>query len=604
MSYSPLFLGTPNNNDGDSLYAGGVKINQNFTELYNALGGSTSNTLLINFLGAPTTHGRGEILRWNSSLGIYAAASSDVIKTNASSGVSALFITNRDGLAGAENEFFGQVDSIYAMINSRPMFNLISRNTSNSLVTRGEMNFGLGLAQVTSVSIYTTSLVVRGSQGLQVFVASAEDVSSYTRLLISNSNGIVLEQTPTLSGNAIRSITDSSNSIAHTGMVQAAIAANVSKYTLSSTTVSAGHNLLGGGDLTANRAFYLNPKYWPEYIDGFLYDVESSNSIRVMPGAAMHFSFSTTGATRINETSVLAFVSTATPMTRTWTTGWSVTAGGPAIVDNIPSPKLSTWYYIFLLGNAVTGSTDFVVSGNREINTVSSLVFSAAATSSIQIVRRIGAVLTDSVTTGSFIRFTTHRVGGNVIRQNWLLPNGTALMSAVTSAGISSVAIAADTRLLTTVSGGFNTSGLITTSTSLYIIGSSTALVNYNEFSSAVITQIPPIQGVIGRINVVHNPVSSLPVLFVFGEAYFSSSTAAARSPTLQAVRSTVAGTLNYHTLTVPMMPDNSYLSDSQLSTVTPNNGVRIRQLLVSTGNNRHTSNSLHYICEGFDLAR
>lgn len=603
MSYSPILLGTPNNNDGDSLYVGGVKINANLTELYNAIGGSTSNTFLINFQNAGG-RGRGDILRWDSANSIYATASSDVLKTNASSGVSALFITNRVGLAGAENEFFGQVDSIYAMINSRPMFNLISRNTSNSVVTRGEMNFGLGLAQVTSVSIYTTSLVVRGSQGLQVFTASLEDVSSYTRLLLTAGGGIVLEGTPTVSGTAVRSIVDSSNSIAHTGMVQAAIAANVSKYTLSSTTVSAGHNLLGGGDLTTNRTFYLNPKYWPEYIDGFLYDVESSNSIRVMPGSAAHFSFGTTGATRISETSVLSFVSTTSPMNRTWTTGWSITAGGPAIIDNVPTPRLSTWYYIYLLGNAVSGTTDFVMSAVREITTVSSLVFTASATSSIQIVRRIGAVLTDPLTTGALLRFNTQRVGGNVIRQNWLIPNGTALMSAVTSAGVAGVAIASDIRLLTTVSGGWSTSGLITTSTSLYIIGSSTTLVNYNEFTSAIITQIPPIQGVNARINVVHNPTASLPVMYFFGEAYFSSSTAAARSPTLQSVRSMLTGSLNYHTVTVPMMPDNAYIADSQLASISTTSGARIRQIFVSTANSRLTSNSLHYVCEGFDLAR
>jgi hypothetical protein len=595
MSYSPILLGTPNNNDGDSLYVGGVKINANLTELYNAIGGSTSNTFLINFQNA-NGRGRGDILRWDSANSIYATASSDTLKTNASSGVSALFITNRVGLAGAENEFFGQVDSIYAMINSRPMFNLISRNTSNSVVTRGEMNFGLGLAQVTSVSIYTTSLVVRGSQGLQVFTASLEDVSSYTRLLLTAGGGIVLEGTPTVSGTAVRSIVDSSNSIAHTGMVQAAIAANVSKYTLSSTTVSAGHNLLGGGDLTTNRTIYLNPDYWPEYIDGFLYDVELSNTLRVMPGACAHFSYGTTGATRISETSVLSFVSTASPMTRTWTTGWSVTAGSAAIIDNVATPQLRTWYYIYLLGNAISGTTDFVVSAAREINTVSSLVFTASATSSIQIVRRIGAVLTDPVTTGALLRFTTQRAGGNVIRQNWLIPNGTALMTNTTSAG-AAVAIAADTRLLTVVS----TSSV---SSTMLIIGSSTTLVNYNEFTSAIITQIPPIQGVNARLNIVHNPSASLPVMYFFGEAYFSSSTAAARSPNLQNVRSIVSGSLNYHTVTVPMMPDNAYIADSQLASISTTSGARIRQIFVSTVNSRLTSNSLHYVCEGFDLAR
>ena len=45
MPYQPISLGTPNNNDGDSLYAGGTKINDNFSELYTNLAGSSSGTL-------------------------------------------------------------------------------------------------------------------------------------------------------------------------------------------------------------------------------------------------------------------------------------------------------------------------------------------------------------------------------------------------------------------------------------------------------------------------------------------------------------------------------------------------------------------------------
>jgi hypothetical protein len=138
----------------------------------------------------------------------------------------------------------------------------------------------------------------------------------------------------------------------------------------------------------------------------------------------------------------------------------------------------------------------------------------------------------------------------------------------------------------------------------MLIIGSSTTLVNYNEFTSAIITQIPPIQGVNARLNIVHNPSASLPVMYFFGEAYFSSSTAAARSPNLQNVRSIVSGSLNYHTVTVPMMPDNAYIADSQLASISTTSGARIRQIFVSTVNSRLTSNSLHYVCEGFDLAR
>lgn len=43
MSYQPINLGTPNNNDGDSLFIGGQKINANFADLYTNLAGASSN---------------------------------------------------------------------------------------------------------------------------------------------------------------------------------------------------------------------------------------------------------------------------------------------------------------------------------------------------------------------------------------------------------------------------------------------------------------------------------------------------------------------------------------------------------------------------------
>jgi hypothetical protein len=313
----------------------------------------------------------------------------------------------------------------------------------------------------------------------------------------------------------------------------------------------------------------------------------------------VHFSYSTTGATRISETSLLAFVSTSSAMTRTWTTSWTTAVGGPAIIDSIPGgngPRLNTWYYLFLLGNATNGAVDFAMSASRDIATVSSLVFTAAATSSIQVVRRIGAVLTDNVTTGSFVRFNTQRGGGNTIKFNWLATNGSVLLGAGTSAGVQ-VALG-DTKLTTVVGERATTTSLMA------VIGSSTTLTNYNEFTAATITQIPPMPGVTARLQVVHNPGTSTAVLFMYGEAFFSSNTAAARSPTYQAVRSLTTSVLNYHSISVPMVPDNNVISDAQIANVTTASGARIRQIFVSPSNQRFTSNSLHYICEGFDLAR
>jgi hypothetical protein len=602
MSYQPILLGTPNNNDGDSLYAGGVKLNSNFIELYNALAGSTSNGLRIDLTGT-TAPQKGDVLRWSTVSNKFVSGSSDAVKTWGSSGVSTLFITNNSGSAGVDSEITAAPNSVGLTINGRSLFNILTRNTSETLLTRGEINVNLGLNWVTSVSIYTTSLVVRGRDGLWVYAASAEDVSSYSRLMFTTGNTLVLEAAA-LSGLAVKAITDSSLSVAHTGMVQGALSSNLSKFTQSSIALSAGNGLIGGGDLSTNRTFYLDPRLWPEHIEGFLYDVDLANTIQVSPGSATHFSYSTTSAARISETSMLAFVSTSASMTRSWTTGWTTTAGGPAIIDTIPGgngPRLSTWYYIFLLGNATNGAVDFVMSSNRDIATVSSQVFTAAATSSLQIVRRIGAVYTDSASTGSFLRFTTQRGGGNVIKFNWLATNSQVLLGAGTSAGVR-VALG-DPRITTALM----TSATLT-SVFIRVIGSSNTLSDYNDFSTAVIPQIPPIPGITARLQAVHNPGTSTALLFVFGEALLlqqSSNGVASRAPTYQVVRSLTSSVLNYHSITVPMTPDNNVVGDTQISNIiTTSTGARIRQVFVSPSNQRITSNSLHYICEGFDFAR
>ena len=58
MTKQTIGLGnTPNDNTGDSLRAGGTKINGNFDEVYSALG--NGSTLLINVANA----GEGQVLR-------------------------------------------------------------------------------------------------------------------------------------------------------------------------------------------------------------------------------------------------------------------------------------------------------------------------------------------------------------------------------------------------------------------------------------------------------------------------------------------------------------------------------------------------------------
>jgi hypothetical protein len=66
MAYQGIGTGTtPNDNSGDSLLTGAVKINSNFTEIYNALGGSSGtipitvsvvgSALRINVVGVGST---------------------------------------------------------------------------------------------------------------------------------------------------------------------------------------------------------------------------------------------------------------------------------------------------------------------------------------------------------------------------------------------------------------------------------------------------------------------------------------------------------------------------------------------------------------------
>ena len=165
MSYQPILLGTPNNNDGDSLYAGGVKLNANFVELYIALAGSTSNNLRIDLAGTSAPN-RGDVLRWSTTSNKFVSGSSDAVKTWGTAGVSTLFITNNSGSAGVNGEFTAAPNSVGLTVNGRSLFNILTRSTSTVALTRAELNLGLGLNWVTSVSIYTTSLVVRGRDGL------------------------------------------------------------------------------------------------------------------------------------------------------------------------------------------------------------------------------------------------------------------------------------------------------------------------------------------------------------------------------------------------------------------------------------------------------
>lgn len=572
--YQQIQLGTPNNNDGDSLYAGGVKINSNFAEIYTALAGSSSGTIK---LATGTTPVLGQVLRYSVAQGKFVGSSSDVSKTLAAVGQSAWMLTNAAGVAGADNEYSRAANAAYLDINGRMIFNILTRNTSVASNTRAEIHYGLGLGNVTSLSVYTTGVVVRGFNGLRVQTASSEDTASYTDVLTTTSNGVILHGSPVLSSNALKAAADNSAAIAHTGYVKE----NLANYPVSSTTISTNNGLVGGGNLASNRILGIDPRYYPEYIDGLLFEADASNVLRVRPGSAVHFSFSTTGATQISTTNNLAFVTVPSTLSRTWSTGWTTTAGGPAIIDTTASLPLSTWYYLYLIGNQNSGATDFVVSSNRDIATVSSQLFSVTGDANVQIVRRIGCVRTDYQTTGQLTKFSAQRGGGNVVRVNWGLNAGnpTGLGRGV------------DTAYTT-----------IATSLPLY---SSSQAITFASYASSILTAVPPIQGVTARISVGHDPSGTgvSPSLVLFPEAWVSSS--ATTNPPWKVLRGGASAAYSIDNIELDMTPDNSTITDSQLLSAVPAAGARIRHAFFRyvTGT-INTSTVLLYSVHGFDLAR
>jgi hypothetical protein len=573
--YQQLQLGTPNNNDGDSLYAGGVKISNNFAELYTALAGSSGAAIK---LATGTTPVLGQVLRYSVVQDKFVGSSSDTMRTLAQAGHSAWMLTNALGVAGADGVYNRAANAAYLDINGRLILNVLTRNTSVSANTRAEIHYGLGLSNVTSLSVYTTGVVVRGFNGLQIQTASSEDTANYTNVLTTTSNGVMLHGSPTLSSNALKAVSDSSNAIAHTGYVKQ----NLINYPVSSTAINTNNGLVGGGSLATNRTLSIDPRYYPDYIDGLLFEADASNVLRVRPGSAVHFSYSTTGATQISTTNNLAFVSVPSTLSRSWSTGWTTTVGGPAIIDTTASLPLSTWYYLFLIGNQTTGVADFVVSANRDIASVSSQLFSVTGNANVQIVRRIGCVRTDYQTTGQLTKFSTQRVGGNVVRVNWGLNSGNP----------------------TGLGRGVDTA-YTTVATSLPLYSSSLAI-TYANYASSTLTAVPPIQGVTARILVGHDPAATgpTPLLAMFPEAWVSSS--ATTNPPWRLSRGGAVGAYYLDDVALSMVPDNSVITDSQLLSAVPAAGARIRHAFFRHTNAAGilTSNVLLYSVHGFDLAR
>ena len=99
MTFQPINLGTPNNNDGDSLYTGGTKINANFSELYVSLAGSSSAALKIDVAGGAGAV-TSTVLGWSSGHQEYIPTKPDSIRTSGAVSENSLFITDNSGISG------------------------------------------------------------------------------------------------------------------------------------------------------------------------------------------------------------------------------------------------------------------------------------------------------------------------------------------------------------------------------------------------------------------------------------------------------------------------------------------------------------------------
>lgn len=606
MAYQPLGLGTPNNNDGDSLYAGGVKINANFAELYTNLAGSSSAALKINV--GTTTPGTSTVLSWNRVTGSFVPASSNVIRTLGVIGSSALYITNNQGISGGANADIGTTGSLTSaailFLEGRHMMTFRPRGTVTSVAgMRGALDISVGNANVSSLSVYTTGVVVRGFRGLEVYRASAEDTATYTTLLTTTSTatGLTLYQTPSLDlasmTAAVRTGSDSSTAIAHTGFVKLLLA----QYPLSSTTVRGVRGIVNNSTsqaLSANSEFNIDGIYHPKHCEGLIYNYNTiDNKITLVTGAAAHWSYSTSGVAGIAPTTAIAIVASYTPIIRTFATGWTpeyVDAGSTnAVID--ASISQNTWYYLYYLGclaqhtvgtkTFYPGSSNVVVSVNRDIASVNAQLQAAGYGSTWQVVRRLGPVKTDIQASPRIIPFNVKRIDHGAYEYYWgLQPNGWGVAS-----------------------GADSSYTIVTSSLAVKTSSQSFTLATYN---SAVLTQIPPIPGITAHITIKHKPTSSMPALYLYGDSWTVNSSISALFPPFEVVRSMTSGLTDVHNIQLPMIPDGCYIPDgvyggAGILSVTTSTGLRLRWMFQTLdGMAATTSQFLSFTVTGFRLAR
>lgn len=611
MSLQPINLGTPNNNDGDSLYAGGVKINANFTELYQGLGGSSSVNLKIAVGLNPAT---STLLAWSAAAQSFVPASSNSIRSTGAVGVNSFVVTNNTGIAGnADGDLSSVSNTALLQLEGRGMLSIQARNNTSVASTRGIFEVNVGNSNVTSLSVYTTSVVARGLRGLEVYRASAEDTAAYTKLLDSTSTatGITLYQTPVNDfasmAATVRQGTDSSNAIAHTGFVKLLLG----QYPLSSTLLTARRGVVStntNSNLNGDTYLQIDGIYHPKHCEGLIYNYSNeaaANKITLVTGAACHWSYNTSGVAGISGTTSTAMVASYTPIIRKFQSGWTPEyndAGSTAAVIDA-SMSANTWYYLYYLGALQThtvgtktfypGSSNVVVSSNRDIASVQSQLAAAGWSAYWDVVRRLGPIKTDA-TGAAAVPFNVKRIDHGAFEFYWgLQANG---------AGASN---GADTAYTTTVA------------TADRRIAGSSATFTLQAYSSSVLTTIPPIPGITAFITVKHQPTAGgvLPLLYLYGDSWTVNSSISALYPPFEILRSTATSITNVHNIQVPMIPDGCYIPDGTYAgagilAVTTSTGLKLRYIFqnpTNEGVNNQpivTSTLLQFTVTGFRYAR
>lgn len=576
MAYQAISLGTPNNNDGDSLYAGGAKINANFSEVYTAIAGSLTDTIRINLgsgnVADPST---SQTLMWSAANQAFIPASSNMLINLADNGSSGLILTNTQGKAGADSEYTGISNALTLFINGRPLWSARASTTGSVALTRGTLLFGMGNPRATSLAITTRGVAVGGDQGLTVYRNATEESLASSVVLSTGSSGVILYDTPLT--NIYVSPSDSSNAIVNSGFVQAAITRR--GYAFSSTTVLSGAGLVGGGALASSQTLSINPYTFNNLCNGLLYSYQANGTIQVEPGSAAHFSFSVTGATVISQSSIIATVTLNTRSQRSWnnTTTWTPT-NNQACIDTIVG---NTWYYIFLVANNSTGAADFVVTDSRDYAGIN--IKLGVITAQYSVIRRIGAFRTTAFA-GSIIPepFVTRKVDNNCIRIDWIgNSRGYNTSLTVTSNVVGQVAT------LTVQPAAGWAQGMFSSSVA------STAVASM--FSSVLIRYIPPLPGVTADLEIVTQPATGICTVAFFGDPWASSANNAYSTETIPApvqfIRPTNVMVTSIETRTVAISPDVTTLTDTQVgsSQIWSNSAgtfLRFATMQLALGNN------------------